>query len=71
MRARAVATQVALVAAVAFAVWYLASNTAQNLEARKIASGFGFLTREAGFEIGEAPFLAYSAADSYARAILV
>lgn len=71
MRARAAATQVALVAAVAFAVWYLASNTAQNLEARKIASGFGFLAREAGFEIGEAPFLAYSAADSYARAILV
>ena len=71
MRARAVATQVALVAAVAFAVWYLASNTAQNLEARKIASGFGFLAREAGFEIGETPFLAYGAADSYARAILV
>ncbi len=71
MRARAAAAQVALVATVAFAVWYLASNTAQNLEARKIASGFGFLTREAGFEIGETPFLAYGAADSYARAILV
>ncbi len=71
MRARAAATQVALVAAVAFAVWYLASNTAQNLDARKIASGFGFLDREAGFEIGETPFLAYGAADSYARALLV
>ena len=71
MRARAVALQLALVAAVAFAVWYLASNTAANLEARRIASGFGFLSREAGFAIGEAPFLAYSPADSYARAILV
>jgi general L-amino acid transport system permease protein len=71
VRARAVAAQLALLAAVAFVVWYLASNTAQNLEARKIASGFGFLAREAGFEIGEAPFLAYGAADSYARAILV
>ncbi|HJS38271.1 MAG TPA: ABC transporter permease subunit, partial [Burkholderiales bacterium] len=71
MRARAVAIQVLLVAAVAFVVWLLASNTAQNLEARRIASGFGFLSREAGFEIGESPFLAYGAADSYARAILV
>ena len=71
MRARAVAIQVLLVVAVAFVVWILASNTAQNLEARRIASGFGFLSREAGFEIGESPFLAYGAADSYARAILV
>jgi general L-amino acid transport system permease protein len=71
VRARAAALQLALVAAVLFVFWYVASNTAQNLEARKIASGFAFLAREAGFEIGEAPFLAYSAADSYARAILV
>jgi general L-amino acid transport system permease protein len=56
---------------VAFVVWYLAANTAQNLEARRIASGFGFLSREAGFEIGETPFLAYGAADTYARAIAV
>jgi general L-amino acid transport system permease protein len=60
-----------LLAAVALAVWYLAANTAQNLEARRIASGFGFLQREAGFEIGETPFLSYSAADNYARAIVV
>jgi general L-amino acid transport system permease protein len=71
VRARAAAAQLALVAAVVFVVWYVASNTAQNLEARKIASGFAFLGREAGFEIGEAPFLAYSAADSYARAIVI
>ncbi|MGE3161291.1 MAG: amino acid ABC transporter permease [Burkholderiales bacterium] len=71
MRARALVPQLVLVAAVALALWYLASNTAANLEARRIASGFGFLWREAGFAIGEAPFLSYSAADSYARAILV
>ncbi|HZN85423.1 MAG TPA: ABC transporter permease subunit [Burkholderiales bacterium] len=71
MRARAAAVQLALLAAVAFVLWYLASNTAANLEARKIASGFAFLGREAGFEIGEAPFLGYGAADSYARAIVV
>ncbi|MSQ54028.1 MAG: ABC transporter permease subunit [Betaproteobacteria bacterium] len=40
-----------------------------NLETRRIASGFGFLQREAGFEIGETTFLVFSAADSYLRAL--
>ena len=35
-----------------------------NLEERRIASGFGFLQRESGFEIGESFFLRYSAADA-------
>jgi len=63
--------QAALLAAAGLVLWFFISNTAHNLETRKIASGFGFLAREAGFEIGEAPILGYSAADSYARAILV
>ena len=42
-----------------------------NLEERRIASGFGFLGREAGFEIGESVFLRYGAADSYLRALVV
>jgi general L-amino acid transport system permease protein len=71
VRWRAAALQALLVAAVALAVWTLAANTAHNLEARKIASGLGFLQREAGFEIGESPFLAYGAADTYARALAV
>jgi general L-amino acid transport system permease protein len=50
--------------------WYLVSNTLDNLAARHIASGFGFLAREAGFEIGESP-VAYSAADIYLRALAV
>jgi general L-amino acid transport system permease protein len=61
-----------LVAAAAAALgWFITSNTAANLEARHIASGFGFLSREAGFEIGESFFLRYNAGDSYARALLV
>ncbi len=68
-RARAIVYQVALVAAVAFVGWYFVSNAIQNLDERKIASGFGFLTREAGFEIGETGFLSYSAADTYLRAL--
>jgi general L-amino acid transport system permease protein len=51
--------------------WYLYSNTVANLAARNIATGFAFLWRESGFEIGESPLLAYSAADSYFRALVV
>ena len=60
-KARAVAYQALALGAVAAALWFLISNTADNLEARRIASGFGFLGREAGFEIGESFFLRYSA----------
>jgi len=70
-KARAVAYQALALAAVAAALWFLISNTAANLEARRIASGFGFLSREAGFEIGETFFLRYSAADSYLHALAV
>ena len=62
-------TQAALLAAAGLVFWFFASNTAHNLESRKIASGFGFLWREAGFEIGETGAIAYSAADSYLRAL--
>jgi len=61
--------QAALLAAAGLLLWFFASNAAHNLEARKIASGFGFLWREAGFEIGETGAIAYGAADSYLRAL--
>ena len=70
-RLRAALYQAGLAAAVALVAWYVVSNTAANLESRRIASGFGFLAREAGFEIGETTFIAYSAADSYLRALAV
>jgi general L-amino acid transport system permease protein len=68
-RIRAAVYQLLLAAAIGLVVWYLVSNTAQNLHQRKIASGFGFLSREAGFEISETTFLSYSAADTYLRAL--
>jgi general L-amino acid transport system permease protein len=68
---RRIAYQALAAAAVGAMAWFLISNTAANLEARRIASGFGFLSREAGFEIGESLFLSYSASDSYARALAV
>ncbi|HVP08207.1 MAG TPA: ABC transporter permease subunit [Burkholderiales bacterium] len=71
MKARGLALQAALAAALALLAWWLYSNAAANLTARGIASGFAFLRREAGFEIGETGLLAYSAADSYLRALAV
>ena len=50
--------------------YFIFSNTQANLRRQSIATGFSFLSREAGFEIGE-PVISYSAADTYARALAV
>jgi general L-amino acid transport system permease protein len=50
--------------------YYLVHNTLANLERQSIATGFGFIDREAGFEIGEA-LIRYTAADSYGKALAV
>jgi len=70
-RRRAIVLQAILLGALALLLGYLYWNTTQNLEARRIASGFAFLWREAGFEIGETSFIAFSAADTYLRALAV
>lgn len=62
--------QLVVVGLVGSLVWYLVSNTLDNLGRQKIASGFSYLGREAGFEIGDT-MIAYSPASTYARAILV
>jgi general L-amino acid transport system permease protein len=67
---RSVIYQILVVGAVVFVIWYLVSNTIANMEARKIASGFAFLSREAGFAIGE-HLIEYTAADTYLRALTV
>jgi len=68
---RRIAYQAAAVGVALFVLGYLAHNTVSNLEDRRIASGFSFLQREAGFEIGESAFLRYDASDSYLRALVV
>jgi len=50
--------------------YYLVSNVLINLQKQKIATGFGFLRKEASFEIGES-LISYSAASTYGRALLV
>src|SRR5580698_10485410 len=62
--------QIVVVGAVGFLAWYLVSNTVENLARQKIASGYHYLEREAGFEIGDT-MIAYSPASTYARAIFV
>ncbi len=62
--------QIVVIGAVTLLAWYLVSNTLENLERQKIATGFDYLNREAGFEIGDT-IIPYSPADTYARAILV
>jgi general L-amino acid transport system permease protein len=68
---RSVLYQVLLAAAVGVTFGYVIANTAENLAARGIASGFRFLSREAGFEISETTFLSYDAGSSYLWAIAV
>jgi general L-amino acid transport system permease protein len=69
-RIRGIVYQVLFVAIVAGLVVFLVHNTLVNLRRQNIASGFGFLDREAAFGIGES-LIAYSPADTYARAFLV
>ena len=67
---RAIVFQIVALLLVALVSYYLFSNTQANLQRQSIATGFGFLDKEAGFEIGES-VIEYSAADNYADALLV
>lgn len=62
--------QIVVVSLVGGLAWYLVNNTMVNLERQKIASGFDYLGREAGFEIGDT-MIEYSPASTYGRAIWV
>lgn len=67
---RGIVWQILILGAVGWLFWYLASNTSHNLEVRKIATGFGFLWREAGLPIGES-LIEYNPTDTYFRALAV
>lgn len=62
--------QLLVAASLLAVILLLAATAAGNLARQGIATGFGFLTREARFEISET-VIPYSAADSYGRALLV
>ncbi len=67
---RALIYQVIAVAVIGLTVFYLANNTATNMRARGIQSGFDFLTGSAGFDIGESLF-PFDSGEPYWRAYLV
>ncbi|MBW1649673.1 MAG: ABC transporter permease subunit [Deltaproteobacteria bacterium] len=67
---RSVICQIAACLFVGIIGWYLVSNATENLERQSIATGFGFLQKEASFEIGES-VISYSAADTYRKALII
>lgn len=67
---RGILYQSLLIALVVGTGWFLVANTLTNLSARHIATGFGFLEREAGFGISE-HLIDYLPSDSYLRAFEV
>lgn len=70
LRPRALVIQAAvLLAVVAVVVWF-AQNTIENLAARNLTSGFGFLSHTAGFAISQS-LIPYTEQSTYARALAV
>jgi general L-amino acid transport system permease protein len=67
---RAIIYQIGTLCMVGLLAYYLVSNTLANLERQSVATGFGFLSKESSFEIGES-LITYSAASSYGRALIV
>ena len=68
---RAIVWQLVIVGIVALIAWYLISNTIANLDARHIATGFGFLRRTAGIPIGESLISYDPASSTYGRALII
>lgn len=69
-RVRGIVWQVLVVALIGSVIWWLWSNTVHNLEVRRIATGFGFLQREAGLPIAES-LIPYDPTMTYLRALTV
>jgi general L-amino acid transport system permease protein len=67
---RGIVFQAVALCLVFVAGYYLFSTTQANLRRQSISTGFGFLSREAGFSIGES-LIHYSAANTYTHALLV
>jgi len=70
-RVRNIVWQVLIIGSIVLVVWYLAHNTATNLEARHIATGFGFLWQTAPIPIGESLIEYTPSSSTYFRAMVV
>lgn len=67
---RALIFQIAAFSVVAWLLWSVIDNTATNMQARGLASGFGFLDVNAGFGIIQT-LVPYSEESTYGRTFLV
>jgi general L-amino acid transport system permease protein len=68
---RSIVWQVLIVGVIVAIVWYLAANTNRNLAARRIATGFAFLSRNAGIPIGESPIPYDPSVSTYGDALII
>jgi general L-amino acid transport system permease protein len=68
---RSIVWQVVILGVVGLILWYLVSNTTQNLDARHIATGFAFLNRTAGIPIGEHLIDYNPAVNTYGTALVI
>ncbi len=64
------ALQIVFVIALIWIGYEIVGNARTNLETQRIASGFGFLQRNAGFDVSQS-LIPYSGSDTYTRVFLV
>ena len=67
---RQIVWQLALLAALGFAAYWVVNNVAANLRRQNIASGFDFLGRISGFDVAQS-LIEYSNVSTYGRAFWV
>ena len=65
-----VVIQILFVAAVIWIGYEIVENARANLQAQRIASGFGFMSNTAGFAVSQA-LIPYSESDTYSRVFVV
>ena len=70
-RIRSAVSQAVIIGLLGLLVWYLAHNTARNLTARHIATGFAFLGQSAAIPIGESLLDFTPSVSTYGRALLI
>jgi general L-amino acid transport system permease protein len=64
------ALQILFVAILVWVGYEIVANTRANLATQRIASGFGFMSNTAGFDVSQA-LIPYSGSDTYTRVFLV
>lgn len=64
------AVQLVFAAVLVWIGYEIVANARANLEAQRITSGFGFMSRNAGFDVSQS-LIPYSGSDTYSRVLLV